>query len=82
MLMIKNTYFCVAKVMADNPDGCCWIILLRTDRLEELFGILQTIVGIEIWDAGSKKGARSQGTSWQTSADTLDVPTIIYNIYI
>ena len=47
MLMIKNTYFCVAKVMADNPDGCCWIILLGTDRLEELFGILRTMVGTD-----------------------------------
>jgi len=28
-----------------SPNGFFWIILLRTDRLEELFGILRTIVG-------------------------------------
>jgi len=31
---------------------------------------------------GTNERARSRGTSWQTSADTLDVPTIIYDIYI
>ena len=39
-------------------------------------------VTIETRDAGSTRGARSRGTSWQTSADTIDVPTIIYGIYI
>ena len=42
----------------------------------------QELVCIEIRDARSTRGARSRGTSWQTSADTLDVPTIIYDIYI
>jgi hypothetical protein len=45
MLMIKNVLFCVAKAKADDPDGEFWIILLGTDRLEELFGILRTMVG-------------------------------------
>jgi len=45
MLMIKNTFFCVAKAKVDNPEGEFWIILLGTDRLEELFGILRTMVG-------------------------------------
>jgi len=31
---------------------------------------------------GSTRGARSRRTLWQMSADTLDVPTIIYDIYI
>jgi len=39
-------------------------------------------IPIEIRVTGSTRGARSRGTSWQTSADTLDVPTIIYDIYI
>jgi hypothetical protein len=43
--MIKNIFFCVAKVKANDPDGSFWIILLRTDHLEELFGILHTMVG-------------------------------------
>ena len=45
MIMIKNVMFCVAKAKVDDPDGELWIILLATDRLEELFGILRTMVG-------------------------------------
>ncbi|KAJ7598326.1 hypothetical protein C8J56DRAFT_1091577 [Mycena floridula] len=45
MIMIKNVYFCVAKAMIDDPEGSFWIILLGTDRLESLFGILRTMVG-------------------------------------
>jgi hypothetical protein len=45
MIMIKNVYFCVAKTKVDDPDGSFWIILLGTDRLEVLFGILRTMVG-------------------------------------
>jgi len=40
MIMIKNVVFCVAKAKVENPEGEFWIILLGTDRLEELFGIL------------------------------------------
>ncbi|KAJ8518371.1 hypothetical protein ONZ45_g4578 [Pleurotus djamor] len=45
MIMIKNVYFCVAKTIVDQPDGNFWLILLGTDRLEVLFGILRTMVG-------------------------------------
>ncbi|KAF8148643.1 hypothetical protein B0H34DRAFT_668291, partial [Crassisporium funariophilum] len=45
MIMIKNIYFCVAKAKADNPLSQFWIILLGTDRLESLFGILRTMIG-------------------------------------
>ena len=48
MIMIKNVYFCVAKAKVDNPSGSFWIILLGTDRLEELFGILRTMVGNDV----------------------------------
>ncbi|KAF9037331.1 hypothetical protein BDZ89DRAFT_946145, partial [Hymenopellis radicata] len=47
MLMIKNVYFCVAKAKIDNPSGMFWIILLGTDRLETIFGILRTIIGTD-----------------------------------
>ena len=43
--MIKNVYFCVAKAKVDNPIGKFFLILLGTDQLEDIFGILQTIVG-------------------------------------
>jgi hypothetical protein len=45
IIMIKNVLFCVGKAKIDDPDGELWIILLGTDRLEELFGILRTMVG-------------------------------------
>ncbi|KAJ7306878.1 hypothetical protein DFH08DRAFT_944693 [Mycena albidolilacea] len=45
MIMIKNAYFCVAKAKVDDPTGKFWLILLGTDRLEELFGILRTMIG-------------------------------------
>jgi hypothetical protein len=43
--MVKNAYFCIAKSKIDDPEGSFWIGLLGTDRLEELFGILRTMVG-------------------------------------
>jgi len=45
--MIKNVFFCVAKAKVDDWDGSFWIILLGTDRLEELFGILRTMIGTD-----------------------------------
>ncbi|EJD47513.1 hypothetical protein AURDEDRAFT_62190, partial [Auricularia subglabra TFB-10046 SS5] len=45
MHMVKNAYFCVAKLKADDPDGDFWLILLGTDRLEAAFGMLRTMVG-------------------------------------
>ncbi|ESK82251.1 hypothetical protein Moror_15507 [Moniliophthora roreri MCA 2997] len=43
-IMIKNVFFCVAKAKRDDPDGEFFIILLGTDRLEILFGIVRTLV--------------------------------------
>ncbi|KAF4612577.1 hypothetical protein D9613_012728 [Agrocybe pediades] len=45
MIMIKNVFFCVAKAKVDDPEGELFIVLLGTDLLEELFGILRTMVG-------------------------------------
>ena len=45
MIMVKNIYFCIAKAKVNDPNGEFWIILLGTDCLEELFGILWTMVG-------------------------------------
>jgi len=44
-IMVKNMYFCVAKAKADHPDQPFFIVLLGTDQLESLFGILRTMVG-------------------------------------
>ena len=45
MIMVKNVIFCIAKAKIDDPDGEFFPILLGTDRLIELFGILRTMVG-------------------------------------
>ena len=45
MIMIKNVIFSVAKAKIDDPNSEFWVILLGTNRLEELFGILRTMVG-------------------------------------
>ncbi len=47
MMMVKNVYFCVAKGKMNNPKGTFYLILLGTDRLEILFGILRTIIGTD-----------------------------------
>jgi hypothetical protein len=45
ILMVKNTYFCVAKAKINTPNGKFWIILLGTDRLESTFGLVRSMVG-------------------------------------
>jgi hypothetical protein len=44
-IMVKNVFFCVAKAKLDHPTEPFFIVLLGTDRLESLFGILRTMVG-------------------------------------
>ncbi|VDC04056.1 unnamed protein product [Peniophora sp. CBMAI 1063] len=48
MLMVKNTYFCVAKAKVDMPTAPFYLILLGTDRLETLFGIVWTMVSNDV----------------------------------
>ncbi|KAF8160309.1 hypothetical protein BJ912DRAFT_1151048 [Pholiota molesta] len=47
MSMIKNVYFCVAKMQRDDPNGLFYIILLGTDGLEKIFGKVRTMVGTD-----------------------------------
>ncbi|TEB34890.1 hypothetical protein FA13DRAFT_1588332, partial [Coprinellus micaceus] len=44
-LMIKNIFFCVAKAKVDTPEGSFYLIIVGTNRLEETFGDLRTMVG-------------------------------------
>ncbi|KAH9983680.1 hypothetical protein BJV77DRAFT_935443, partial [Russula vinacea] len=44
-IMVNNMFFCVAKVKMDHLIDPFYIVLLGTDRLESLFGILCTMVG-------------------------------------
>ena len=45
MSIIKNALMCVAKTQIDDPNGRFWLVLLRTDALEEVFGKVRTMVG-------------------------------------
>lgn len=44
-IMVKNAFFCVAKAKVDHPNQPFFLVLLGTDRLESMFGILRTMVG-------------------------------------
>jgi hypothetical protein len=44
-IMVKNTFFCIAKVKVDHPNGPFFLVLLGTNQLESLFGILCTMIG-------------------------------------
>lgn len=47
ILLVKNAYFCIAKTKIRLPDGCFWIILLGTNRLESTFGLVRFMVGTD-----------------------------------
>ena len=87
MLMIKNVLFCVAKAKIDDPHGEFWLILLGTDRLEELFGILRTMVGndanLDILQLVSRLSGTTQVANilakypqWDRSPRRLKLPTM------
>jgi hypothetical protein len=61
MLMIKNVYFCIAKVKIDSPSGKFYIILLGTDRLEIFFGFIRTAVGTDTNVDMIQLGSRASG---------------------
>ena len=61
VLMTKNVYFCVAKMKADNPTGKFYLILLGTDRLETLFGLIRTAVGTDANVDTLQLGSRASG---------------------
>jgi hypothetical protein len=87
MIMIKNVYFCVAKAKIDDPDGHFWIILLGTDRLEVLYGILRTMVGNDANLDILQLGLRLRGTAevstilakyphWDRAPQRLKLPAL------
>ncbi|KAN0139165.1 hypothetical protein V8E53_003054 [Lactarius tabidus] len=45
ILLVKNAYFCVAKVKIHSPDSNFYLILNGTDMLESTFGVVQLMVG-------------------------------------
>ena len=43
IILVKNAFFCVAKVKISTPDGEFYIILLGTDCLKSTFGVIHMI---------------------------------------
>ncbi|KAF8259168.1 hypothetical protein EI94DRAFT_1707336 [Lactarius quietus] len=62
ILMVKNVFFCVAKAKIDTPNDDFNIILLGTDRLENLFSCLCTIIGNDANVDNYQLGSRLTGT--------------------
>ena len=61
VLMVKNTYFCVAKMKIDNPTANFYLVLLGTDRLETFFGLIRTAVGTDANVDMLQLGSRASG---------------------
>ncbi|KAF5376672.1 hypothetical protein D9615_007901 [Tricholomella constricta] len=87
MIMLKNIYFCVAKAKVDDPNGSFWIILLGTDRLEEIFGVLRTMIGSDsnldilqlCWRLGSTAEVANilaLKPNWDSSPRRLKLPAL------
>ncbi|KAH9013987.1 hypothetical protein EDB85DRAFT_1876665 [Lactarius pseudohatsudake] len=62
IMMVKNVFFCVAKAKIDTPNDDFSIVLLGTDRLENLFGCLWTIIGNDANVDNYQLGSRLTGT--------------------
>lgn len=67
ILMIKNTFFSVAKAKVDTPDEDFSIVLLGTDCLENLFSCLQTMVGNDANIDSFQLGMQLTGTMEATN---------------
>ncbi|KAJ3548106.1 hypothetical protein NMY22_g1393 [Coprinellus aureogranulatus] len=87
-LMIKNVFFCVAKAKVDTPNGCFFIILLGTDRLEIHFGILRTVVGndcnLDILQISERSAGLidiadilAQRPEWDQGPRRMQLPTLL-----
>jgi hypothetical protein len=90
MVMIKNVFFCVAKAKVDDPEGSFWIILLGTDRLEEVFGHLRTMVGndanLDVLQLSWRLGSTAQiseilakNPQWDRPPRRLELPALSRN---
>ena len=60
-IMVKNVFFCVAKATWDTPNGKFFIILLGTDRLEWIFGLIQSQYGSNVNVSTYSLSSRASG---------------------
>ncbi|KAJ7498368.1 hypothetical protein B0H11DRAFT_1909401 [Mycena galericulata] len=88
MIMIKNVFFCIAKTKIDIPDAEFFIILLGTDRLEVLFGLIRTAIGtdvnVDMYQLSTRASNLTEATiilanrpHWDRSPRRLKLPMII-----
>lgn len=87
-IMVKNMFFCVAKAKADHPNQPFFIVLLGTDRLESLFGILRTMVGNDanldilqlalcVTSTTEVSNILAKHPEWDKSPHRLRLPTVL-----
>jgi len=89
-IMVKNVFFCVAKAKIDHPNQPFFLVLLGTDQLESLFGILHTMVGndanldilqlaLHITSTTEVSAILAKYPEWDKSPRQLHLPTISKN---
>ncbi|KAI0283768.1 hypothetical protein BC826DRAFT_1110068 [Russula brevipes] len=92
-IMVKNTFFCVAKAKIDHPTHPFFIVLLGTDRLESLFGILRTMVGnnanldilqlaLRVTGTTEVSNILAKHPEWDKSPRQLRLPTVSRNMEV
>ncbi|KAF8269917.1 hypothetical protein EI94DRAFT_1798606 [Lactarius quietus] len=60
-LMVKNAFFCIAKMKINNPGANFYLVLLGTDQLETFFGLIRTAVGTDANVDMLQLGSRASG---------------------
>ncbi|EIW82024.1 hypothetical protein CONPUDRAFT_54412, partial [Coniophora puteana RWD-64-598 SS2] len=86
-IMIKNTFFSVAKAKVNRPCGEFYIILLGTDRLEVTFGYIRSVVGsnanTDIYQLGGRIAALTNTaqiladhSEWDSGTRRLHLPPL------
>ena len=47
-IMVKNAFFCIARTRQDDPNGEFFLILLGTNHLEGIFGLIRSQNGSDV----------------------------------
>lgn len=90
-IMVKNAFFCIAKAKVDHPNNPFFLVLLGTDRLESLFGILRTMVGndanldilqlaLQITSTTEVSTILAMHPDWDKGPRRLSLPTVAKNL--
>jgi hypothetical protein len=90
MHMVQNVFFCVTKIRIDAPTANFFIILLGTDRLEVIFGILRSMIGndnnVDIYQLASRLVSAAETSSilakhpeWDRGLNHLNLPPLMHH---